>query len=260
MAGVSPSTLRLWEMQGLVEPYRTGSGQRIYSSEQVDQLREINWLRREQGLNPTAIVERVRNKKKRDGMEATPAPVTAEPTTAIGPRIRRLRQAAHRTLEEVAGATGIPTSVLSTFERTSSGLSFKSLHDLARNLGTTVARLSGQEDHEGRESLVKAGDWKAWPPSSPGVVVQALAHGEISMECHRFVLDPGASSEGTYQHEGEEFIHVLTGNLEVVLDGDRFFLVQAGDSLYFESLRPHSWRNAGSERAIVIWINTPPTF
>ncbi|MBN9440650.1 MAG: MerR family DNA-binding transcriptional regulator, partial [Bosea sp.] len=36
MAGVSASTLRLWEAQGLIEPIRTASGQRLYSREQLD--------------------------------------------------------------------------------------------------------------------------------------------------------------------------------------------------------------------------------
>lgn len=262
MAGVSASTLRLWETQGLVEPHRTPSGQRLYSGEQVEQLRRISWLRRERGLNPSAIAERLRQDEGGEEPPRLPSakPTAAAPGVAIGTRVRRLRQAAQQTLEDVARATQIPSSALSTFERTSVGLSFKAVHDLAAHFGTTVSRLSGQEDDEGRESLVRAGGWKTWPPTSPGVLVQALANGRIAMECHRFELDPGASSEGTYQHEGEEFIHVLSGSLEVVLGGDRFFVLNAGDSFYFESQRPHAWRNASPEKTILIWINTPPTF
>lgn len=261
MAGVSSSTLRLWEAQGLIEPDRTASGQRLYSREQLDRLREIAWLRREKGLNPPAIADRI-HQSEADGapLPAAPAVTAAGTDIPVGHKIRRLRQAARQSLEEVARATAIPISVLSTFERTSVGLSFKSLHEVARHFGTTVAALSGQEDHAGCESLVRAGEWTTWPPTSPGVIVQALARGPTAMECHRFELAPGASSEGTYQHDGEEFIHVLSGSLEIVMDGDRFFVLNAGDSFYFESRRPHAWRNAADQETVVIWINTPPTF
>lgn len=262
MAGVSASTLRLWEAQGLIEPIRTASGQRLYSREQLDRLQEIAWLRREKGLNPPAIADRMR---REDALapQAVAAPTAGAASARevpVGLKMRRLRQATHETLEDVAQATAIPVSVLSTFERTSVGLSFKTLHELARHFGTTVAAISGQEDHDERESLVRSGEWATWPPTSPGVTVQALARGQTLMECHRFQLAPGASSEGTYEHEGEEFLHIISGSLEIVLDGDKFFVLEAGDSFYFESRRPHAWRNASGQETVVVWINTPSSF
>ena len=59
------------------------------------------------------------------------------------------------------------------------------------------------------------------------------------MDCHRFVLAPGASSDGAYKHEGEEFVHVLSGRIELVLDGHEFYDLGPGDSLYFEGEIPH---------------------
>lgn len=260
LAGVSASTLRLWEAQGLIEPIRTASGQRLYNREQLDRLQEIAWLRREKGLNSPAIADRMRREVALDALVAAPPVMAEDRGVPVGLKMRRLRQTAHETLEDVAQATTIPISALSTFERTSVGLSFKALHELARHFGTTVAAISGQEEHDGRESLVRMGEWAVWPPTSPGVMVQALARGRTLMECHRFQLAPGASSEGTYKHEGEEFLHVLSGSLEIVLDGDKFFVLEAGDSFYFESCRPHAWRNNCSQETVVIWINTPPSF
>jgi DNA-binding transcriptional MerR regulator/quercetin dioxygenase-like cupin family protein len=260
VAGVSTSTLRLWEAQGLVEPHRTASGQRLYAEEQLERLREIARLRRDKGYNPSAIAERL----PPDVGDTTPSTAGVRPpgdeARSIGSQIRRLRHAARRTLDDVAKATGIPISVLSTFERTSSGLSLASLHELARYFGTTIASLSGQEDFDESESLIRRGQWPVWPPTSPGVVIQALARGKTAMECHRFELAPGASSEGTYRHEGEEFIHVLSGAIELTLDTDRFFVLSEGDSFYFSSQRRHRWRNLADGQTVVIWINTPPSF
>lgn len=257
MAGVSPSTLRLWESQGLIEPVRTESGQRLYEAEHVERLKTISWLRSDKGLNPAAIRETLDDVPV---VQPKVTPKAADTQSDIGRKLRHLRRDAGKTLENVSADTGIPVSLLSTFERTSQGLSFKTLHELVAHFGTTLAALSGQEDRTGGESLIRNGDWSNWPPSSSGVTVQILSQGKNQMECHRFVLAPGASSEGAYQHEGEEFMHVLAGSIEIVLDGDQFFELGVGDSFYFESRRPHSWRNSFAGETVLIWINTPPTF
>ena len=74
------------------------------------------------------------------------------------------------------------------------------------------------------------------------------------------MLSPGATSDGAYRHEGEEFIYVLSGRVEIVLDGDEFHDLGTGDSLYFDSRRHHSWSNRHDGETVLIWINTPPTF
>jgi DNA-binding transcriptional MerR regulator/mannose-6-phosphate isomerase-like protein (cupin superfamily) len=263
MAGVSPSTLRLWESQGLIDPVRTESGQRLYEDAHIERLKEISWLRSGKGLNPAAIREGLGQETVGQGAPQhakVEARARSQAPSDIGRKLRYLRREAGKTLEKVSTETGIPVSMLSTFERTSQGLSFKALHELVASFGTTLAVLSGQEDRNTGESLIRNGEWSNWPPSSSGVTVQILSEGRNQMECHRFVLAAGASSEGAYQHEGEEFMHVLAGRIEIVLDGDQFFELGVGDSFYFESKRPHSWRNSFAGETVLVWINTPPTF
>lgn len=259
MAGVSPSTLRSWESQGLIEPVRTESGQRLYEASHVERLKRVSWLRTSRGLNPAAIREALKSEEP-GGLAEPQAESEPQGERTIGPKLRHLRREMGCTLEKVADRTGIAVSLLSTFERTSQGLSVKALHDLAEFYGTTIAVLTGQAETSDRESLVRNGEWTAWPPTSSGVTVQNLTTDRRQMECHRFELAPGASSEGAYSHAGEEFLHVLAGRMEVTLDGDQFFELREGDSFYFESRRPHSWRNAHDGETVLIWINTPPTF
>ncbi len=266
MVGISPSTLRLWESQNLFEPERTASGQRLYPGELIERLKRIAWLRQEQGLNPAAIREFL----KADGQDESPADdrmpaIPGERKAAgleipVGQKVRRMRRAAGDTLETVAREIGVTASVLSTFERTSQGLSLTALHAVAHYFDTTVSVLCGEDKTSPNESLVRYGEWPTWPATTSGVTVQVLAEGAKQMQCHRFQLAPGASSEGAYQHEGEEFIYVLTGSLEIILDGDQFFELNAGDSFTFESHRPHSWRNLSKSDTILIWINTPASF
>lgn len=251
-AGVAPSTLRLWETQGLIEPARSASGQRSYSAADVERLRHIAWLRRDRGLNPAAIREALLAES------ADPAAAPAMTDSALGPRLRALRHARGETLDSVAAAVGVTASALSTLERTGQGVSFATLHALVRHYGSTVSQVSGQED--GSAAVVRATARREWPLSVAGVRVEILAEGRRQMDCHRFILSPGAASEGAYGHEGEEFIHVLQGRLRMILDGTEIHELYPGDSLYFESRRNHAWANADPGETVLIWVNTPPSF
>ena len=74
-----------------------------------------------------------------------------------------------------------------------------------------------------------------------------------------FVMEPGGHSGGTLRHDGEECGYVLEGQLELVVDCAPHIL-GPGDSFFFGSDRPHSYRNPGKVTARVVWINTPPTY
>ncbi|WP_320199536.1 MerR family transcriptional regulator [Agrobacterium sp. rho-13.3] len=257
LIGVSASTLRLWESQCLVIPDRSEKGHRHYTTDQIARLKHISWLRKDRGLNPAAIRETL------DLEEQLPESETSQPANEtppdIGPRFRALRHASGKTLDAVTADLGMATSKLSTFERTSHGFSIRDLKDLAEYFGTTISTISGENPTVNR-ALVKSGEWKSWPTMAPGVTIQLLAEGRNMMDCHRFILAPGASSEGAYDHEGEEFIFVLSGRFEITLEGQDFYELSPGDSLYFESRRQHAWRNRFDGDTVLIWINTPPTF
>ena len=99
LAGVSASTLRLWETQGLVIPGRSDTGHRQYSADDVVRLKRIAWFRTERGLNPAAI---------REALEAEDPAVETHPSEGdapqgVGRKLRSLRHAEGKTLEQVAG-------------------------------------------------------------------------------------------------------------------------------------------------------------
>jgi uncharacterized cupin superfamily protein len=89
--------------------------------------------------------------------------------------------------------------------------------------------------------------------------MELLATGDLVMEPHLFRIAPGRGSGEAYTHEGEEFLYVLRGELEIALDGTKYRL-KAGDSLYFDSSTSHHWVNPGKRNAEILWINTPPSF
>jgi mannose-6-phosphate isomerase-like protein (cupin superfamily) len=59
------------------------------------------------------------------------------------------------------------------------------------------------------------------------------------------------------QHEGEEFVHVLAGRIELVVDGESVVL-GPGDSAYYRADVPHSFRNVGRGEARFVGVTSPP--
>ena len=56
-----------------------------------------------------------------------------------------------------------------------------------------------------------------------------------------------------FQHDGEEFIFILSGKMEFIYDGKSYFL-EEGDSAYYRSGVPHSGRSAGGKKAKFLCI------
>ena len=93
------------------------------------------------------------------------------------------------------------------------------------------------------------------------VVTVYTKNERYQLEPQLFVLAEGATSDGAYAHEGEEFLYLLSGAVTVwVGDGETYALDRAGDALTFPSTLPHRWRNDARGESRLLWINTPPTF
>jgi quercetin dioxygenase-like cupin family protein len=53
---------------------------------------------------------------------------------------------------------------------------------------------------------------------------------------------------------------MMSGTLEIWLDELQCQTLKEGDSFWFESTVGHRWYNPSGEEAVLLWINTPPTF
>jgi DNA-binding transcriptional MerR regulator/quercetin dioxygenase-like cupin family protein len=249
LVGVSPSVIRSWESLGLTRPQRTASRYRLYSSEDVKLLKRARFLRRVRGLNAPAIVQLL----KRNGL------LHASPDGAgggIGLHLRHLRRRRGLSLAAVAEAVGISVGFLSALERAQMSASIGTLRKLARFYKTNI--LDFFDPSAANPHLVRPEARKILE-AGPGVRMELLAWGNAVMEPHLFRIAPGAGSGDSYSHEGEEFLFVLRGQFKIALDGESF-LLNPGDSFYFESVTPHTWANPGKGETWVLWVNTPPTF
>jgi len=251
IVGISPSILRAWENLGLVSPSRTQSKYRLYSPLDVRVLKRAQFLRRARGMNAPAIVHLL----KTQGMLSA---ATSKPKAkSIGPRLRRLRMQRLLSLGHVARAVGVSIGFLSAIEREQMSASIATLRRLARFYQINI--LSLFDPSEANPGRVRPSERKILD-AGPGVRMELLSWGNTMMEPHLFRIAPSAGSGESYAHEGEEFLYILRGNLEISLaDGERLCL-EEGDSFYFESSNEHRWKNPGKKEALVLWVNTPPTF
>ena len=253
MVGISATVIRSWERLGVIHPKRTNSKYRLYSSEDVRVLKRARFLRKQRGLNALAIAQLLKRGSSPPFMESSPAPANG---TGLGALLRRVRSERKLSLQQAASAIGISTGFLSALERSQMSASVGTLRKLAHFYKINVLDLF--QPSQTNPYLVRPKDRKKLG-AGPGVQMELLAWGNTTMEPHIFRIAPGAGSGSAYSHNGEEFLHVLQGQLEISIAGQKYTLTP-GDSLYFDSGTPHEWHNPGKRQTVVMWINTPPTF
>jgi DNA-binding transcriptional MerR regulator/quercetin dioxygenase-like cupin family protein len=247
--GMSPSVIRSWESLGLARPRRTQSKYRLYTAEDVKLLKRARFLRKVQGLNAAAIVQLLKK-------EGKVRPAADGNAGAIGAHLRQLRARKRLSLAQVAKDVGISVGFLSALERSQMSGSVGTLRKLARFYKTNILDFF---DANGASSRQVRPPQRKVLEAGTGVRMELLAWGNTVMEPHLFRIAPEAGSGESYAHEGEEFIYVLRGELQISIDGEEYRL-KSGDSFYFESATPHRWKNPGRKETLLLWVNTPPTF
>lgn len=250
LVNMSPSMLRSWESLGLVRPQRSRSRYRLYTPHDIKVLKRARYLHRARGLNAPAVVHLLKS-------QGLVRPARRHLPSALGPQLRRLRRQRRLTLSDVAVAAGVSVGFLSALERGQMSASVATLRRLARFYNTNI--LAFFNPSEANPHLVRPPQRKLLQ-AGRGVRMELLAWGNTVMEPHLFRIAPGAGSGESYTHEGEEFLYVLHGQLEIALDGGERYRLRVGDSFYFESTVPHRWMNPGKREARILWVNTPPTF
>ena len=116
---------------------------------------------------------------------------------------------------------GSGAGFLSAIERAHMSASIGTLRKLARFHKTNI--LDFFDPAESNSRLVRPSGRKVLE-AGPGVRMELLAWGNTVMEPHLFRIAPQAGSGESYTHEGEEFLLVLRGELQLALDGEEFRL------------------------------------
>ena len=179
----------------------------------------------------------------------------------MGNNLRSVRKKKGISLQEIADNIGVSKSFLSQVENGKTSPSLSTLKEITGYLNISISSLL-EADQAWDVPLVSKKDRKMMRYSH-GITMEMLSrpHPYKQIQPMHFILEPNATSgEKKYRHFGQEFVHVLKGSLQIELD-DTSYVLESGDSIYFESSTPHSFRNPSSiETAEALWIDTPPTF
>jgi transcriptional regulator with XRE-family HTH domain len=176
----------------------------------------------------------------------------------LGARIRHERQAAGLTGRKLAARISVSPSLISQIERGRASPSVATLWAIATELGIPVgdlftdaeAALGTQttpvQQRETRTAITLAGGirWERLTPAADQEVDFIYVVYPVGSES----CPPDALS----QHGGKEYGYVISGKLGVQIGFDEYAL-RAGDSISFESHRPHRLWAMGKEPAVAVW-------
>ncbi len=180
---------------------------------------------------------------------------------AIGQKIRNLRKDAGMTLNSLAQEAEVSSSLISQIERGKICPTVATLWKILTPLNQSIG--SFFEDKEiNPKKVVRKHERKQLNLSDSNAVYELLTpdlNGEL--EFLKITIGPGESNtdQSMIKHQGEECGVVLEGNLEIILQNERYYL-EEGDSIRFDSSIPHRFINNGEVKSVSYWVMTPPSF
>ncbi len=175
----------------------------------------------------------------------------------IGPQIRQLRQDRRMTLQDLSKETELSKPLLSQIENEQVIPPLATLLRIAKALNVPLQTFFEEEDNTQKCLVVRAGDSNLLNrrPSHGGppqpYLYHSLAYGKKHKHMEPFLVefDPNQTAKAqSVQHAGEEFLYVLEGHIEL-LHGAEQYILQPGDSVYWDSNEPHSLKALGEHTA-----------
>jgi transcriptional regulator with XRE-family HTH domain len=179
---------------------------------------------------------------------------------SIGSRLRSLRNSQGLSLKQVAQLVGCTPSYLSMVENDKLDPSASRLKKIADAMGSTIIELFSDQTN-GEEVILRKEERQRVAVRGSKLLIEILVRQspDKQIDARLAILAPGGGSEGNYEHPGEEFGFVVKGSLELTVDGATHIL-REGDTFYFQSTRPHRFRNATDENVEILWVNHPPSW
>ncbi len=181
-------------------------------------------------------------------------------TLDVGSRLRAVRIAKKLSQRELAKRAGVTNSTISLIEANRANPSIGALKRILDGLPIGLAEFFALEPDQPRKHFYRADELVEIGKGRVSYlqVGESMAGRALQILFERY--EPGADTgKVALIHEGEEGAVIISGRLEVTVDGERRVL-GPGDAYYFESRRPHRFRAVGPESCVLVSACTPPTF
>ena len=164
----------------------------------------------------------------------------------IGAKIKKLRLSKKLTLQAVARETGFSPALISQIENNNVSPPIATLSRIAKFFDVKIGLFFAEDEEECRFEVVRAHERKAMPRviskagTNQGYSYESLSYHKQNKKMEPFLLTVTEKppEENTYSHDGEEFLFIMTGTAELLLD-DKRIVLDEGDCVYFDSALKH---------------------
>jgi transcriptional regulator with XRE-family HTH domain len=205
-----------------------------------------------QGLSRAKHTKRTTRRQRAPGLAAG-----QPPAVEVGSRLRQLRRDQGLSIRALAELSRLNVNTLSLIENGKTSPSVSTLQQIAAALNAPIVAFFETDTPKNSIAHVKA-NRRSRAAFAHGTL-EDLGAGLTDRVVEPFVvtLEPKADS-GPHPivHTGFEFVFCLQGQLAYQID-DHTYLLEAGDSLLFESHLPHQWHNPTSEKTQAILVLYP---
>lgn len=168
-----------------------------------------------------------------------------DPIKSIANRLRGLREVLELSAQEVADSCHLPVEKYMALESGESDISVNVLQTIARRYGISLDVLMFGEEPKMNAYFITRADAGVSVERRKAYKYEALASGFRDRKADPFIVTvepaPDDAPMHLNSHEGQEMNYVLEGRLLLSLNG-REFVLNVGDSLYFDSSLPHGMK------------------
>lgn len=184
----------------------------------------------------------------------------------IAKTVRKMRRQQRMTLDELAVRTGFSKSYLSKIENRMSAPPIGTLSKIAQALACDIGLLLRPDNGLAGDAVSLVHVNERQPAVRGGTAFgydyMSLAHKKRNkrMEPFVFTFPADIDVDVLFQHEGEEFILMMQGRAEIETQRNgavERWVLEAGDSLYFDSNIPHRGRSLGGDAQALVVIYQP---
>ena len=179
----------------------------------------------------------------------------------LGVRVRELRKARNWTLEQAAQQAGLARSTLSKIENGQMSPTYEALKKLAVGLEISVPQLftppsKGQVN--GRRAITRSGEGthQITTTYEHDLLAETLTQKKMLPYRARVRARSMDDFDGWVRHDGEEFLYVLTGTIQLFTEFYEPVALKRGDSAYYDAAMGHNVVSTSAEDATILWVTS----
>lgn len=180
----------------------------------------------------------------------------------VGERLKVIRKQKGLSQRELAKRAGVTNSTISMIEKNSVSPSVGSLKKVLQGIPMSLVEFFAEEaETDASQPVVYSPDeFMDLSVNDVSMKLVGKAYGRRALAFMIETYEPGSDTGADlYVHEGEEAGLVISGRFELTVGADVYEL-STGDAYYFDSTRPHRFRNPFDEPCQIVSATTPANF